>query len=237
MHAPRVGHPCEGFLDWRQRFAIAQIPRGQQQARQARLDRVRRVSPPRIAGAFHQPARLMPCEVFSMRCSARRRLDNLRRGCFDTRAETRMPGPATIERAPCRLHRTRQIERLASRMARRVAAEPSINFPLRWALDCGTGLMHGRGQTDRRFAAGMPILTDSQSKTARAIGWKVVLCGRDGWQARLSASDAAREVGHAAHFEEATEVTGTAHQTRKTRQPHYDCDRGMMNAHYLLPGG
>ena len=153
-------------------------PRGQQQARKARLDRVRRVSPPRIAGAFHQPAWLMPCEVFSMRCSARRRLDNLRRGCFDTRAETRMPGPATIERAPCRLHRTRQIERLASRMARRVAAGPSINFPLRWALDCGTGLMHGRGQTDRRFAAGIRYWTDSQSKTAGAIRWKVVLCGR-----------------------------------------------------------
>ena len=180
MHAPRVGHPCEEFLDWRQRFAIAQIPRGQQQARQVRLDRVRRVCPPRIAGAFHQPTLLMPCEVFSIRCSARRRLDNPLRGCFDTRAEPRMLGPATIERAPCHLHRTRQIERLASRMARRVAAGRSIKFPLRWELDCGTGLMHCSGQMDRRFAAAMRYWTDSQGKTARAIGWKAVLCGRDG---------------------------------------------------------
>ena len=38
MHGPRVGRPCEEFLDRRQCFAVAQIPRGQQQARQAGLD-------------------------------------------------------------------------------------------------------------------------------------------------------------------------------------------------------
>ena len=167
MHAPHVDHTCEEFLDRRQCFAVAQIPRWQQQARQARLDRVRRICTP-------------PGRSINRRCSCRARcfrcaallggLDNQRRGCFDTRAETRMPGPATIERAPCRLHRTRQIERLASRWHGASRPGPSINFPVRWALGCGTGLIHCRGQTGRRFAAEMRYCTDSQGKTARAIG-------------------------------------------------------------------
>jgi hypothetical protein len=117
---------------------------------------------------LHQPARLTPCQVFSMRCSARRRLDNPRRGCFGTRAETRTSGPAMIERPPCRSNVSHQRRHGASRPG------PSINFPVRWALGCGTGLIHCRGQTGRRFAAEMRYCADSQGKTARAIGWRVV---------------------------------------------------------------
>jgi hypothetical protein len=49
------------------------------------------------------------CRARCFRCAALLGgLDNQRRGCFDTRADTRTPGPATIERAPCRSNASHQ---------------------------------------------------------------------------------------------------------------------------------
>ena len=77
----------------------------------------RRENPHRSTGACHAGATTR-CAIAALSPVASTKHC---RGCFEMRAERREARPATIERAQCRLHRTRQIERLASTMARRVA--------------------------------------------------------------------------------------------------------------------
>jgi hypothetical protein len=93
---------------------------------------------------------------------------------------------ATIERTQCSFHRGRQIERVASTVAWRVGCSDRASISGPMARDCGTGVIHCGGQTDRRFAAEIRSCTDSQGKTALAIVWKVVPIGREGRQGALS---------------------------------------------------
>ena len=127
-------------------------------------------------GAAHAVPGVFEMGVFEMRCSAAARksasttteaVTALRRSHWsapvchrappkpfrDAARATRTPEPATIERAQCRLHRPRQIERLASTMAGRAACSDRAQIPGLTAPGWGADLIPCGGQTGRRFAA------------------------------------------------------------------------------------
>jgi hypothetical protein len=157
---PRCVHadyPCEDFLDRRQCLAVAQIPRGQQQARRAGLDRVRRICAQQIARHFINRGR-MPCQVFSLRwlrpdprrrrrpcrrdngrIGQRRSVVKYRRGGFEMRAGRR-------ERQRSRDNREGTMP-LSSKAIERVLSARRHGY--------GTGLIYCRGQTDRAICGAM----------------------------------------------------------------------------------
>jgi hypothetical protein len=203
---PRCVHadyPCEDFLDRRQCPAVAQILRGQRQARQARLDRVRRICT-HIAGHFikrgcscrarcFRSARLRPyprrrrrpCRRDEGRIGQRRSVVEYRRGGFEMRAGRR-------ERQRTRNNRegTMPLSSKAADRTCRVAPTARVVEPPLYTVE-------GRQTGDSRRKC--DSATDSQGKTALAIGWKVVPFGRDGRQGALSVRRG-EGVVHAAHL-------------------------------------
>jgi hypothetical protein len=175
MHVPHVDHPCEEFLDRRPCFAVAQIPCGKQ-VRQAWLDRVRRIG----SQVFRN---VLLCSAASRQSTSttteagpalrrshwsapvrRRAPPRLFR---DAGRAQRTPEPATIGRAQCRLHRTRQIERLASAMAGASHAGSQHKLPIRWrqVVEPALYTVEGRQAGDLPPRCGTALIRHQTRKT------------------------------------------------------------------------
>ena len=169
-------------------------PARQQQARQARLDRVRRICAQQIAGRSIN--RGCSCRARCFRCALSLGPTPRRRGragatmlalvspgpswstaeavsrCGQSDAK---PSPQPSSRAQCRLHRTAvdRTSHVNDGTARR-APGPSINSPVRWrqVVEPALYTVEGRQAGDLRQKCGSALIR--KAKLPVAIVWKVV---------------------------------------------------------------
>jgi hypothetical protein len=197
MHVQHVDHPCEELLDRRPCFAVAQIPCGKQ-VRQAWLDRVRRICSQQIAGRCVNRACLYRARFFEMCCSARRRLDNPRRRRPGRRYDGRIGQRRSVVE-----HRRGCFEMRAGRRERQ---NPQQSGGRNAAC-----IERGRSNVSRqRWHGG----SHAGSEHKLPIRWRQVV------EPALYTVEG-RQAG------DLPPRCGTAlirHQTRKTWQPHDDCD-------------